>query len=441
MNKRITALLMVLILCTAIFTGCSKPAVTKEDTTGSTSETATATDTTKASEPAKEITITFPSIWVGTDSKAKVFGEMVASFNKENEGKINVVIEENTDYDAYADKTRTVISTGIAPDIFTFKSFSDLLLYSQSGQLMDLTSYLADPSWSGNFPEGVIDAAKYEGKNYCVPYENAVIAMMYNKKLLSEAGINEIPTSYDELWTACEALKAKGVFPTTQMTKNNAWTSMLWYSYALAAIGGADVYKKGLDDPAFIEAAKIMQKYFEYTSPDAVGADATVVNGHFFNERAAIYTNGSWILPRIKKEGVAGLYENLVIGAGLAYEGKGSGTYVNAIQAYIAAGKQDDPQKEAAVVAFLKYITDPGRVTELSNSSGALFAIKTQVTGETEALQAVMVQQSSDAPYMIGTFESAMPTTVSAEFPAALEGLVLGVYTPEEFVKALKDAQ
>lgn len=430
--NRIVALVMILSMFTAVFAGCGKSGVAPS--------TDTAPTTTQNTVSAEKIKITFPSIWVGTDGKAKVFGEMVESFNKENKSNAQVVLEAYTDYDAYEDKIRAMISTGSAPDIFTFKSFADMQLYSKSGKLMELTSYLGDNAWSQNFAPGVIKAAQYEGKNYSMPYENAVIAIMFNKKLLNQAGINTVPKTYEELWTAAEALKAKKIFPTTQMTNKNAWTSMLWYSYALAATGGADVYEKGLDDPAFLEAAKIMQKMFKYTSPDAVGADATVVNGHFFNERAAVYTNGSWILSRIKKEGAAGLYDNLEISAGLGYNGGKSGAYVNAVQAYIAAGKQSDPKKEAAIVEFMKYITDPLRITELSNSSGAMFAIKSNVTDKTEKHQATMIKQSLAAPYMIGTFESAMPTKVSAAFPAALESLVLGEYTPEQFVKALKDA-
>ncbi|MFU0828529.1 MAG: putative ABC transporter substrate-binding protein yesO [Lachnoclostridium sp.] len=444
-NRKLIALILSLVLCMTLLAGCGKSGQTSSESSDSNAaSTDTASDSdagNDASDSGKEITIKFPCIWVGTDGKAEVFGKMVESFNKENEGKIKVVIEENTDYDAYEDKIRTTISTGDAPDIFTFKSHADLELYSQSGKLMDLTSYLADPSWSNNFVSGVIDAAKVDGKNYAIPYENGVIPIMFNAKLLSDAGITSLPTSYDELWEACEALKAKGVYPITQMTNNNAWTSMLWYSYALASVGGADVYEKGLDDPAFVEAAKILQKMFEYTSPDAVGADATVVNGHFFNERAAIYTNGSWILSRIKSEGVEGLYDSIQISGSLSYNGGESGAYVNAIQAYIAAGKQDDPAKEEAIVKFLKYITDPARVTELSNSSGSIFTVKTDVTEDTDLLQADIIVQSKAAPYMIGTFESVMPTSVTTAFPAALESLVLGEYTPEQFVQALKDAQ
>ena len=433
--KRVVSLAMVLSMSTAIIAGCGKSAESPS------TDTASASASTSTAASGEKIKITFPSIWVGTDGKAKVFGQMVDSFNKENKLNAEVVIQANTDYDAYEDKIRTTISTGTAPDIFTFKSYADMQLYSKSGKLMDLTSYLSDEAWSKNFAPGVIEAAKYEGKNYTLPYENGVMAIMFNKKLLNSAGINSVPKTYDELWKAADALKAKGIFPTTQMTNKNAWTSMLWYSYALAAVGGQDVYTKGLDDPAFLEAAKIMQKMFKYTSPDAVGADATVVNGHFFNERAASYTNGSWILSRIKKEGASGLYDNIEISGGLAYNGGKSGAYVNAIQAYIAAGKQSDPKKEAAIVEFLKYISDPVRVTELSNSSGSIFTVKTNAADVTDKLQAAIIKQSNEAPYMIGTFESAMPTKVVAAFPAALESLVLGEYTPEQFVKALKDAK
>ncbi|MHB8061819.1 MAG: ABC transporter substrate-binding protein [Ruminiclostridium sp.] len=432
--NRIVALVMILTLFTAVFAGCGKSVTTPstED-----SKTSTASETSVSGE---KITITYPSTWVGTDGKATVFSQIVSSFNKENEGKIEVKIEDNTDYNAYEDKIRTVISTGNAPDIFNFKSYSDLQLYSKSGKLTDLTSYLGDKAWSDNFTEGVISAAQFEGKNYAIPFENAVIAIMFNQKLLKDAGITTIPTTYEELWKACDALKAKGIFPTTQMTKDNAWTSMLWYSYALAATGGKDVYTKGLDDPAFVEAAKILQKMFTYTSPDAVGADATVVNGHFFNERAAIYSNGSWILSRIKKEGVAGLYDNIAVSAGLGYDGGQTGAYVNTIQAYVAVGKQQNPEKEAACIKFLKYLTEPEKVTELSNASGAIFTIKSKITDKTEKLQATMIEQSSAAPFMINTFESAMPTKVAAAFPSALEGLILGEYTPEKFVQVLKDA-
>lgn len=424
MKKRIGALALSMMMGAGMLTGCGGQTTTEDskDTAGGAVE------------------LKFQDIWVGTDSKAEVFNKIIDGFNKEYEGKYKIVVEEQTDYDMYRDKLRTQISTGDAPDIFTVDSYADLALFSESGKLMDMTELLQEEEMSSVFIEGAVDTAKVDGKNYGIPYENAVIPLMYNEKLLKEAGVETVPQSFEELFEACEKLKANGVFPLCQMTADNAWTSMLWYSYALAACGGEDVYEKGLDDPAFVEAAELLKKMYDYTSPDAVGGDATVVNGHFFNERAAVCVNGSWILGRVKTEGVEGLYDNLVLTPGLSYKGENGGGYVNQVQAYFCAGKQSDPQKEEGIKAFFRYICDKEKVTELANSSGALFLINVDSDKLTDPVQAELAKQSEAAAFTVGHFQGSVSTTVKNAFPAALESLVLGDVDAQGFVDMLKAA-
>ena len=88
--------------------------------------------------PKEEITLNFPTIWVGTDSKAKVFGEMVDEFNKEYAGKVKIVIEEQTDYQAYRDKIRTMIGAA-THRIYSLKTHNEAL--AASGKLMDFSPY------------------------------------------------------------------------------------------------------------------------------------------------------------------------------------------------------------------------------------------------------------------------------------------------------------
>jgi len=444
MKRRIAVLLAVCLSVTGLLTACGGS--TKKDEAGQ----ADSEVTTEAKAPQEEatevsseelVTLTFPSIWVGSDSKAEAFGKMISDFNEENKGKIEILVEEQTDYDAYRDKIRTQISTGNAPDIFTVESFADVQLFAESGKLMDMTNFLAEGTMTERFVEGLVEKAKVNGVNYGFPYENAYIPAMYNMSLFEKAGITEIPKTYDELWVACEKLKEQGVFPITQMTNDNAWTSMLWYSYAVASCGGADVYERGLDDPAFVEAAEIIKKMFDYTSSDAIGADATVVNGHFFNERAAIYTNGSWILGRIQSEGAEGLFDSIEIGSSLEFNGENGGGYLNVVQAYICAGKQEDPAKEAAVLKFFEFITQEDKIVELSNSSGSTFAIDTDVANIENRLQAEIITKGSEANYTIGHFQGSVPTATANAFPAALESLVLGDVDAQGFVDILKAAK
>lgn len=435
MGKKTLCMVLTAVLAgSLLLSGCQKSPEGNQPSSGESDV--------KTSEANEEIVLTFPCIWVGADSKAEVFGKMVSDFNAEYSGRYRIQIEDQTDYGAYKDKLRTLISTGNAPDIFTFSDYSDMELYSQSGKLMDLSGFLSGTDMAGRFQDNALTEAQYNGKNYCFPYESAVISIMFNERLLKSSGVSEIPESIESLWTMCETLKEKGIAPLCQMTseKNKAWTSMLWYSYLVAACGGKDVYNHGLEDEAFVEAAELLKKMYDYTTSDAIGADATVVNGHFFNERAAVCPNGSWILGRIKTEGVEGLYDQLVLSPGLSYKGQNGGVYVSSVQAYLAAGKQDDPEREEAVKAFFEYVTRPEKVLELANSSGSLFAINIDDTKLTDPLQAKIVSDSKAAPFLIGTFASKVPVTVSNAFSAALEEMFLDEITPQQFVQKLQDA-
>ena len=71
---------------------------------------------------------------------------------------------------------------------------------------------------------------------------------------------------------------------------------MLWYSFALAENGGEDVYNGDWDTAAYEKAADFVKEVYAYAPSDAIGADAATVNGHFFNNETAVYTNGTWVL-------------------------------------------------------------------------------------------------------------------------------------------------
>lgn len=431
-TKRILALLLAVVMVLGL-AACSKPSTQPADSNAST----------PTPEPQKEITINFPSIWVGKDSKATIMGELITKFNEENAGKIKVVVEEIGDYQAYRDKMRTNITTGNVPDIFTFDNASETQLFFRSDKLMDLTAHLND-GWKNNFIESAIKGVEFDGKIVTLPFEFGVTPVWYNTRLLEKAKVTELPKTYTEFFAMCDKLKAAGIAPMSQMTGENAWTSMLWYSQLVVGIGGQDVYKNGFDDPAFLEAAKMMQKMYKYTTKDAVGAAAGVSAGHWLNERTAIFMNGPWFVGRLKKEGIENMYDFVNVAPAPVYEGgKGKeGAYIGFIQAYIGAAKQTDKAKEQAVVTFLKYLTNPDNVKKVSMASGALFVVKVDLgAGDgVEKLQAQMIEQSAAAPYVVPHFQGSVKPGVASEFPQALSALILGEMTPEKFVEALKKA-
>lgn len=392
-----------------------------------------------------EIIINFPSIWVGTDSKAAYMSKMIEDFNAENAGKIKVVVEEQTDYQAYRDKIRTTITTGNAPDLCVLDTTFDIKAYAESGKFMDLTPYLNE-GWGENFTDGAFDAWSVDGKVSILPFEAAVFPLVYNVEILKAAGWDHFPATYDEFFQMCKDVKAAGFNAMGQMAGDNAWSSMLWYSLIAEAIGGKDVYADGLDNPAFVEAAKVLKEMYNYTFDGAVSATASDVNGHFIARDTAVYLNGPWWIANLYKD------DNAVDGVKLAdvcdvatnpvYEGgKGDGKgLVTTVQGFLAAAKQDDPAKEAAVVKFLQYISDPERVSEWALSSGAMFFIKYTPSPETSLISQKFTEISNNASYTILHVNGAFPTAFSTEFPAAVSALVLNQIDEEGFVDQLQTA-
>ena len=391
-----------------------------------------------------EIVINFPSIWVGTDSKAEYMGKLIEAFNAENAGAIKVVVEEQTDYQAYRDKIRTTIATGSAPDVCILDTTFDIKAYAESGKFMDLTPYL-DAGWGKNFTDGAFDAWSVDGKVSILPFESAVFTPIYNKTLFEKAGWDHFPATYDEFFQFCEDCKANGINAMGQMAGDNAWSSMLWYSLIVEAIGGKDVYANGLKDPAFVEAAKVLKQMYDYTFDGAVSATAGDVNGHFIGRDTAIYLNGPWWIANFYKE------DNAVDGKLLADEcevavnpsygdGKGNGGLVTTVQGFLAAAKQDDPAKEAAVVKFLQYVTDPEHVSELALSSGAMFFVKYTPSPDTNVISQKVTEVANSAEFTILHVNGAFPTAFSTEFPAAVSALVLGEVDEQGFVDMLQTA-
>ena len=389
-----------------------------------------------------EIVINFPSIWVGTDSKAPYLAEMIEAFNAENAGSIRVEVEEQTDYQAYRDKIRTTITTGNTPDLCILDTTFDIKAFAESGKFMDLTPYLED-GWGENFTDGAFDAWSVDGKVSILPFEAAVFTPIYNTEILAAAGWDHFPTTYDEFFQMAADVKAAGYNVMGQMAGENGWSSMLWYSLLVEAIGGKDVYADGLSNPAFVEAAKVLKEMYNYTFDGAISAGAADVNGHFIARDTAIYLNGPWWIANFYKE------DNAVDGVLLAdvcevatnpsYEGgKGEGGLVTTVQGFLAAAKQDDPAKEAAVVKFLKYISEPERVAQWALSSGSMFFVKYTPSPETRVISQKVTEVANNAAYTILHVNGAFPTAFSTEFPAALSALILGEVDEQGFVDQLQ---
>ncbi|MFI8522161.1 extracellular solute-binding protein [Streptomyces sp. NPDC085481] len=141
----------------------------------------------------------------GGDSTKKYWAGVVSAFEAQNPGvKVQVQIESWNDVDR---KVAELVKAGQAPDIAQIGAYAD---YAAAGQL-----YAADELLSirvqANFLAPLVAAGEHKRTQYGLPFVASTRLLFFNEELFDKAGIDEPPTTWDELAAAAVKLKKKDV--------------------------------------------------------------------------------------------------------------------------------------------------------------------------------------------------------------------------------------
>lgn len=395
--------------------------------------------------PDKLVELVFSTHWVGEDGKADIVQQIVNGFNAQYEGKAKVSIDAIPDDDVYQDKMKTNLATNSLPDIFTFYyNPVESERYYSSGKLLDLAPYMSD-EWKGNLKEDVLATGRFNDQILAIPLDQMVTPIFYNKSLFEQAGIRQFPQTWDEMIDAAEALKKNDIYSFAMGTGENAWSAMLLYSYLVSSIGGSDVLEKGLDDPAYVQAAEMLKQLFAYSPKDAVGATYQQYASHYLNEKAAMIVNGPWMISEFLEKGGEALAAKMGVGTSpSAKDGTGKqGALISGIGWTMAGKKQDDAQRAEYTAKFIEFFTHPDNAKKIFLESGEIFEstnYQIEQDDQVDAISQEILSKLNAAPQTYDYFEGMTGSAVKIEFPTALSGLVLGQFTAEQFVEMLKKA-
>jgi raffinose/stachyose/melibiose transport system substrate-binding protein len=141
-------------------------------------------------------------------------------------------------------------------------------------------------------------------KVYGIPYATNADAVIYNKDIFKQLGI-DIPQTWDQFIAACEKIKAAGKNPFYFAFKDN-WTTLPAYDALAANTEGPNFFKdlnKG--KTTFAKGQKeTMDKYLtllKYANADSQGMGYNDGNAAFAKAESAMYLQGVWAIPEIKK--------------------------------------------------------------------------------------------------------------------------------------------
>lgn len=151
---------------------------------------------------------------------------------------------------------QTQVVAGTPPDILDIQG-GLWLEYASQGGLTDLTPYLEkDKDYTSRIYPDVLKNWVYEGKNYGAPMYISKTLLFLNKKMMKEAGIEQAPTSFDEMMADAEKMTGDG--KSGFMTLNFDW--LYWPLFKMNGIDfvNADMTKAAFNTPKMVALVKRM---------------------------------------------------------------------------------------------------------------------------------------------------------------------------------------
>ncbi len=278
-----------LVLVLALFlTGCTAvPAAAPAD-----GEAASA-----GSEPVKLSVVHYFSDTLGQETITKIFADFAAA---------NPAIEA-VDNSAGHEDLKTQILVSLAgdnpPDIFSYWAGARTQFVVDAGRLASI-----DDMWAANnldevIPAGIADGAStYDGVKYLIPFGYHYVGMFYNPQVMADAGITEMPTTWDELIAAADQLQAAGVTPFA-LGSMNRWPAQFWFDYLMLRTAGPEYRAKLMAGEASYtdpEVMAVMEQWKQlvdagYFVEDANAYDWTDAADQVANGQAAMTLMGTWI--------------------------------------------------------------------------------------------------------------------------------------------------
>ena len=317
MKKKVTSLLMSLMLSLFVLASCGNnttttETTTKEATTEEASQTTTE-DANKTAEVATEETTDTNNAGEETEivfwhamggGQGEALEKLVKQFEEENPNiKVNLQNQGN-----YGDLNQILVSTMQSPqDLPTItQAYPDWMLQFQSADLVtDLTDMVKGENGIEDYEDilpGVREEIEEDGKIMALPFNKSTEVLWYNKTLFDELGL-EVPTNYDELFEASKKIyDEKGIPGVGFDSLSNYYVTYLKNNGDIAMDENLDVASEPSVAAVEYYQNGIKEVYFRIAGTDQY------MSGPFANEQVGAYI-GSNAGEVYVRDGVDGKFE------------------------------------------------------------------------------------------------------------------------------------
>jgi len=161
--------------------------------------------------------------------------EMVAMWNEAH--PLMPVEHSIIAHEDFKQAIRAYLTADPAPDVLTWFAGERARFFIDRGLIADISDVFEEYGFNETYAPGFVALATVDGKQYFLPTSYYWWAVYYRPSLFEQAGITEVPETWDEFLAACDTLNAAGITPITIGTRY-PWTAAAWFDYLNMRING-----------------------------------------------------------------------------------------------------------------------------------------------------------------------------------------------------------
>ncbi|WP_336055098.1 ABC transporter substrate-binding protein [Nitratireductor sp. CH_MIT9313-5] len=208
-------------------------------------------------------------------------------------------------WDVLLQKLTTDISGGANADLSIIGT-RWLIDFVEQGIAAPLDEYMSDEFKDRFFPV-FLEPSVMDGKTYGLPIAASARAMYYNKDLFEQAGIEEVPDTWEELAAAAEKISALGDDIAGFGLQGKEIETDVYFYYAFWAHGGElveDDGTSGLDSEAAYKAAETYKSLIDSgaTQPGVTSYNREDVQNLFKQGKVGMMITAPFLSNQIKEE-------------------------------------------------------------------------------------------------------------------------------------------
>ena len=220
--------------------------------------------------------------------------------------------------EAFHQKFQAMVASRQLPDMFTTYVGKRTAYVTETGNAMDLRSFLTD-DFMGHFSSATFEAQGPEGEIYTIPPSMAVCHAMYaNTAILDEVGLKPAET-YEELLAQVAPLKEAGYY-TVSMGNKDQWVVNSWLLSAFVErMGGKEWFNKAMvgdasfTDAPFVRSLEFVDEMVKkgVFSPGVNQMSNTEADQEFYQQKSAYLIDAGWrtsamvsILPQEQQDAI-----------------------------------------------------------------------------------------------------------------------------------------